>query len=86
MQSDRNAGRREIDPMNAYVHNKVIKKLFMDAKKKAWAQIKNDPEAQQLYAENKRLTVQNIKTLRSTSNYTNPTVESNAQDLLLPYK
>ena len=86
MHIDRNSGRREMDPMTAYVHNKVIARLFNNARKKAWAQIKNDPEAQLLYAEDKRLNVQNIKSYNRTSNYMNPMVETNPSDLLLPYR
>ena len=72
--------------MTAYVHNRVIARLFNNARKKAWAQIKNDPEAQLLYAEDKRLNVQNIKSYNRTSNYMNPLVETNPSDLLLPYR
>jgi len=86
MNIDRNSGKREMDPMTAYVHNKVIARLFNNARAKAWAQIKNDPEAQLLYAEDKRLNVQNIKSYNRTSNYMNPRVETNPSDLLLPYR
>ena len=86
MHYDRNSGKREMDPMTAYVHNRIIKSLFNKAQQKAWAQIKNDPEAQLLYAEDKRLNVQNIKSYNRTSNYMNPRVETNPSDLLLPYR
>ena len=54
MHNDRNSGRREMNPMTAYVHNSLINRLFTDARRIAWAQIKNDPEAVQLYAEDRR--------------------------------
>ena len=80
MHRDRNSGKREMNPMTAYVHNKLIARLFVDARAKAWAQIKNDPEAQQLYAEKRRLTIQNNRSFNETANITNP------YGVILPYR
>jgi hypothetical protein len=84
MHKDRNSGLRENDPMKAYVHNKIIKRLFHKASLKAWAQIKNDPEALELYQKQKKLNIQNIKTLNLTQNYSEGNKE--ISDLLLPYR
>jgi len=86
MHRDRNSGRREMDPMKAYVHNRIIYQMFFAARKKAWAQIKNDPEALQLYVENKRLNVQNNRSLSRTRNYNSLDRDSYASDLILPYR
>ena len=80
MHRDRNSGRREMNPMTAYLHNKLIARLFVDARAKAWAQIKNDPEAQQLYAENRRLDIQNNRSFNETADITNP------YGVILPYR
>ena len=60
--------------------------LILDAKKIAWAQVRNDPEALQLYAEDKRINIQNETSLNETRNYTYQNAESNPSDLLLPYR
>ena len=44
MNWDRENGRRFIDPMKAYLHNDLIRNAFDDARRKAWAQIQNEPE------------------------------------------
>ena len=72
MHNDRNSGRREMNPMAAYVHNRLISAMFLKARQVAWAQIRNDPEAVALYAEDRRLNVQNNQSLSKTGNYLNP--------------
>ena len=86
MQGDLRAGRREINPRTAYVHNKIIHSLFLDARRKAWAMVSNDPEALLLYQEDKRINIQNATSLNETSNYTYQDRDSNPSDLLLPYR
>ena len=86
MQMDLRAGRKEINPRIAYVHNKIIHTLFLEARTKAWAAVRNDPEAQQLYLEDKRINIQNQTSLNNTRNFTNQNAESNALNLLLPYR
>jgi hypothetical protein len=66
MEADLKAGRREIDPMKAYNHNKVIRHLFTTAKKRAWATLRNDPDVQTMIADRKRQQAQNYRTLRGT--------------------
>ena len=86
MQADLRAGRKEMNPRTAYVHNKMIHTLFMEARKIAWSQVRNDPEALQLYAEDKRINIQNETSLNTTRNYTYQNAESNAGSMLLPYR
>ena len=86
MQADLRAGRKEMNPRTAYVHNKMIHTLFMEARKIAWAQVRNDPEALQLYAEDKRINIQNETSLNTTRNYTYQNAETTNESLLLPYR
>lgn len=86
MQADLRAGRKEIDPRKAYVHTKIIHTLFMDARRKAWSQVQNDPEALQLYQEDKRINMQNVQTLNLTQDFKDKDKINNAQNLLLPYR
>ena len=53
MQADIEAGgeRKAQDAMKSYVHNSLIRRLFQDARKKAWAKIQQTPEIQQLVRE-----------------------------------
>lgn len=46
--ADKNAGRRELDPMKAYLHNDLIRQAWDKARKKAWAQIQSEPEVRRL--------------------------------------
>ena len=80
MHRDRNSGRREMNPMTAYVHNRLIASAFNDARRIAWAQIKNDPEAVALYAEERRLTIQNNRSFNEPADLTNP------YGVVLPYR
>ena len=67
MQADLAAGRREMDPMKAYFHNKKIKLLFDKARKQAWANIKHLPEVQELIEQELELDLQNIRSLNETT-------------------
>ena len=80
MHRDRNSGRREMNPMTAYLHNRLIASAFNDARTIAWAQIKNDPEAVALYAEDRRLTIQNNRSFNETADINNP------YGVILPYR
>ena len=82
MNADLNSGLREIDPMKAYFHNKKIKNLFDDAKKKAWAQIKQDPEIQALILEEKQKQIRMVQTLNRTTQFEN----SEINEILNVYK
>ena len=69
MQADLNAGRREMDPRTAYMHNQMIHQLFTDARRQAWATLLNDPEVLELIQEQRRLDAQNYRSLVRTSEY-----------------
>ena len=58
----------------------------MDARRKAWSQVQNDPEALQLYQEDKRINMQNVQTLNLTQDFKDKDKINNAQNLLLPYR
>ena len=66
MEADTWNGNRARDPMKAYYHNDIIKKLFDSAKKKAWAKIKNTPEVKQLLRESKERVIDNRESNKQT--------------------
>ena len=69
MEFDLRTGNRDLDPMKAYHHNKLIRALFRKARLKAWAQMKNDSEVQRLIAEeNARKALQKRK-LKKTQDF-----------------
>ena len=45
---------RRNDPGKAYLHNRLIDKLFRDAKKQAWANIQSNPEVQMLIEQDRK--------------------------------
>ena len=63
MVDDRNSGKRERDPMTAYIHNDLIRDIFKKAQRKAWASIITRPEVQELIQEQRqaKIDVQNDK-------------------------
>jgi len=65
MQDDIAAG-KPLDPDKGYVHNRLIRKYFQEARKIAWAQIRNNPEAQTLIAENKQKKIDAKRSLTET--------------------
>ena len=67
MQEDLRAGRRELDPMKSYLHNKLIRRIFRKARLKAWAQMKQTSGVQQLRAEKLQLKNQQRETLVETT-------------------
>jgi len=68
MEEDIRNGNRRLDPMDAYVHNKLIKNRFEKARKQAWANVrKNHPvETDLLYQESRQKRVDIYRTLRET--------------------
>ena len=66
MQKDLEDGKREIDPRD-YVHNRLIKQIMDKARKKAWAEITNSSDVQELIKEQQRLAVQQGGALRNTT-------------------
>jgi len=59
---------RNIDPMEAYVHNRVIKQRFESARKKAWAKVRElyPTETNLLYEEARQLKVKTYRSLEET--------------------
>ena len=71
MQEDLKAGRREMDPMKSYLHNKLIKNLFDRARKRAWAKMKKNNVVQTLIEENRRRKIVEMQSLKRTSEVQN---------------
>lgn len=59
---------RNIDPMEAYVHNQVIRQRFEAARKKAWAKVRElyPTETNLLYEEDRQLKVKTYRSLEET--------------------
>ena len=53
MEYDRRNGKNRLDPMKAYLHNKLIRERFESARKRAWAQVRraNPAITAELYGE-----------------------------------
>ena len=62
MKYKRDNGERDLEPKD-FAHYKRINRIFADAKKQAWAKIKNDPKVQKLIAEeqNKKIRGVNVR-------------------------
>tara|TARA_R100000278_G_scaffold43231_1_gene37904 strand:- start:68 stop:4102 length:4035 start_codon:yes stop_codon:yes gene_type:complete len=67
MDYHRRNGNRDIDP-KTYVHNVKIRKLFERAKKRAWAQVKQDQRAQKLIQEARDYKVRTVEARRESIN------------------
>ena len=66
MQADIKAGRRHLDPMKSYHHNKVIANLFRKARTRAWAKMMTVTEVQTLVQQQKDLERQQRLKLKKT--------------------
>ena len=66
MQEDLRKGIKDQDPMKAYHHNKMIQRLFTNARRKAWAKMKLDPRVQELMIADQERKVREKRTLRQT--------------------
>ncbi len=66
MNADLNSGRRELDPMKSYLHNKLIRRLFDKARKKAWAEMMQNSEVQRLIDEENQLKALQNRRLKQT--------------------
>ena len=76
MESDLDNGRNRLDPMKAYLHNKLIKQRFERARKRAWAQVRRtNPElTAELYGEERMfdgLTKQRLRQTTGGVDFTN---------------
>ena len=67
MNADLRAGRKSINPMDAYLHNKLIERLFTNARKQAWKVMMADTRVQQLIEAERRKEIEQQKTLKETS-------------------
>ena len=68
MYEDMRAGRMALDPMKAYLHNRLLKALFNREGKISWASIKNHPVIQELILEQGKLKLDNRIRLQQTLN------------------
>jgi hypothetical protein len=61
MESDRNSGVRDIDPMT-YMHNQEINNLFQTAKQRAWVAMQNDADvAPMVRAQMNKVAINNMR-------------------------
>ena len=66
MEKDLANGERQVDPRN-YLHNRLIKQAFDKARKKAWAEISNQPQVLEVINANTGRVVRNDQATRDTS-------------------
>ncbi len=69
MQADIKAGKRDLDPGKSYHHNKVIANLFNKARKRAWAKLSQQSDAQRLIEAQKDRERQERLKLKKTQEY-----------------
>ena len=60
-------GNFTLNPMQAFYHNKLLKAIFSRTAKRAWADLRNDPEVQGLLAEKRLLKRSNRTSLERTT-------------------
>ena len=66
MNADLRSGRKDLDPMKAYLHNKLIRRLFYKARLKAWAMMKANSEVEALIQADRELKARQNRKLRKT--------------------
>ncbi len=71
MRHDLQVGNHSLDPMKAYRHNRVIKALFDNAKKIAWARLRNHPDIIKLQNEKLNVVRNNKYSLNTSNNIIN---------------
>ena len=69
MYHDMRNGNRDEDPMKAYHHNKVIRKLFARAKNIAWAKMRRDSEVQRLIEEDDKRKARTKRQLKKSQDF-----------------
>jgi|DEB0MinimDraft_6_1074348.scaffolds.fasta_scaffold01076_3 hypothetical protein len=76
MQDDVRNGKQDLDPMKAYVHNRLIRDRFERARKKAWAKVReNHPdETNVLYEERAQKRVDLYQKLRESKGQLMPNI------------
>ena len=68
MEEDIRRGNFALDPMKAYLHNRLIRQLFQSKTKEAWAAIRHNSTIKQLKNEQQKLTLNNRQRLVETQN------------------
>ena len=71
MRADIRAGNRGQYNARDYYHNIMIDKLFQRARRRAWAQMRDNPEAQQLMEEARQKRVRKLTKKQETRNILN---------------
>ena len=71
MNKDKREGKFELDPMKAYHHNKLIKRLMRQARLRAWASIKDNSDVKELTGEHRQHKIDTYKKLQETRNLIN---------------
>ena len=69
MNWDLRNGNRHLDPMKAYHHNKLIRRLFYKARRKAWAEMKANSEVQALIEADRQLKAKQNRKLKKTQDF-----------------
>ena len=67
MQNDLRTGNKGLEPMQAYLHNKLIKAAFNEARYAAWAQMMQIPEVEALIRAEQQKKVRTKRKLDETS-------------------
>ena len=67
MQDDIASGNVLFDDDKGYEHNRLIRLKFLDARRKAWASIQNNPQVRELVAENRQRQIRAQQSLDATS-------------------
>ena len=71
MRIDQKRGNWHLDPMKAYLHNKLIKQLFKAKTTEAWASLRHDPLIQKIKAGELGHMLDNQNRLTETQNLIN---------------
>jgi len=66
MHADRDNGNYQLNPMQAYYHNKLLRSIFNRVKKRAWADLRDNPEVQGLMNEARNAKSANRTSLHQT--------------------
>jgi len=66
MERDRDSGDFSLNPMSAYYHNRLLRRLFERARDRAWSDLRDVPEVKQLMEERRSLQSENRISLHQT--------------------
>ena len=62
-------GHRDEDPMKAYHHNKVIRKIFTKARQRAWAKMRQNSEVQALIEADRQKQARTNRQLKKSQDF-----------------